>query len=270
MTAWKTSSSDVDALARTERISLVAASWSWASASRAASAGRVVRLGGATLWAQLVPGSLTGLRFTRGTRIPLPVTPSSVLLSDPTCQEDCAGRSGRMPCRPRVGQPDRGGGGCCCVGGAGCCSGCAATLACSASRARRTCSWAARIGSIWASSSRPALHVLVLAQHLVLGGDDLAHRREVALATGQAVADGAHTSAEDGAEGDRADDVDDVEAAGVEQREDRADEEPEPGAGEGSGAEDAARVSRPVTRSSCLRSVPTMSTSCTGNSWSER
>ena len=30
------------------------------------------------------------------------------------------------------------------------------------------------------------------------------------------------------------------------------------------------RVSRPVTRSSCLRSVPTMSTSLTGNSWSER
>ena len=30
------------------------------------------------------------------------------------------------------------------------------------------------------------------------------------------------------------------------------------------------RVSRPVTRSSCLRSVPTMRTFCTGNSWSDR
>ena len=57
----------------------------------------------------------------------------------------------------------------------------------------------------------------------------------------------------------------------VERREDEADEEAEPGAGQGAAPRrPGVRVSRPVTRSSCLRSVPTMRTFRTGNSWSER
>ena len=55
----------------------------------------------------------------------------------------------------------------------------------------RTSSWAAAHGVHLGEQLAAALGVLVLAEDLVLRGDDLAHRREVALAAGEPVADSA-------------------------------------------------------------------------------
>ena len=70
---------------------------------------------------------------------------------------------------------------------------------------------------------------LVLDQHLVAGGDDLAHRGEVALAAGGGVADQRPHEPEDRAEErpSRARACS-ASAVGVEEREDQADEQAEP------------------------------------------
>ena len=188
-----------------------------------------------------------GLRSRGGPGRPPPVTPSSVLPRRPHLSVANLGphrhlRAGSGASADRRRRRLLGLLGC--WGCWGCSHGCGrsgacccAARACSASRARRTCCCGRAHRVHLDEQLTPALHVLVLAEHLVLRGDDQADRGEVArAATGEAVDHGGPDDAEDGTEGHRRDDAEDVEAVRVEQGEDRADEQAEPGAGQGTTA----------------------------------